>query len=466
VELLKAAAAAAAAPPPAADLPDGVPDKPLAANLEGMEAGPGSSSRQQQKQQQSKGVRPPSRSTSPPVSLSLSAEGPGGLPHTAAAGESGGEGDTPAAAAGGGSRGGNNTTGGSGTNPIAISSSSSSSRRAGLQRSRSRSDLSRPGRGTPVLSDGLGQLASDEEVQEQQTQTQTQTQQSGGRGGATMATGSSTSSSSSSTSSCAVPGTSGGGPGGGGGQQVTQSAAARVAGALATPPTSPALPPGRLERPGLPFQSPRGEGHRSGKEAGLGLSASEGGMAGGSAMRGIKLPFPPRHLYTCTVGRARSKARYSLASANEVVGLMQAMVSQGRCGLSPAGSGGGGVASYPPRWSSGGDSTPHAAGTAGMSRASSWSGGTGPGPAAAAAPSRQHSRGSGLTLNVQQLGRRGSSGALVGPGGEGDEEDLSWHAAPSPVSLRGLAALTSARRMSSITPSEDLPSPDSIYGCR
>jgi hypothetical protein len=59
---------------------------------------------------------------------------------------------------------------------------------------------------------------------------------------------------------------------------------------------------------------------------------------GKQGMLGLKLPFPPKHLYTCTVGRARSKARYSLPGSHDVGSLLEAVVRQGIHMTSPIGS--------------------------------------------------------------------------------------------------------------------------------
>lgn len=44
-------------------------------------------------------------------------------------------------------------------------------------------------------------------------------------------------------------------------------------------------------------------------------------------MRALK--FPPRYLFTCSVGRSRSKARYSLNGSNDVGTLLESMIHQG-----------------------------------------------------------------------------------------------------------------------------------------
>lgn len=49
--------------------------------------------------------------------------------------------------------------------------------------------------------------------------------------------------------------------------------------------------------------------------------------------------FPPPHLYTCSVGRNRSKARFSLQSAHEVAELLSSMVREAVTHLEPAPSG-------------------------------------------------------------------------------------------------------------------------------
>lgn len=78
---------------------------------------------------------------------------------------------------------------------------------------------------------------------------------------------------------------------------------------------------------------------------GSSLSASSGGNGGGGPSSSHAPPhhglswlsepqapnqFPPRHLFTCSVGRSRSKARYSLANSSEVADLLEAVVEQAR----------------------------------------------------------------------------------------------------------------------------------------
>lgn len=38
--------------------------------------------------------------------------------------------------------------------------------------------------------------------------------------------------------------------------------------------------------------------------------------------------FPPKHLYTVTVGRNRSKARYALTTSSDVADMLEALVQQ------------------------------------------------------------------------------------------------------------------------------------------
>ncbi|GIL79684.1 hypothetical protein Vretifemale_8975 [Volvox reticuliferus] len=59
--------------------------------------------------------------------------------------------------------------------------------------------------------------------------------------------------------------------------------------------------------------------------------AAAGVAASGNSIVGDRLAgiFPPKYLYTCTVGRNRSKARYALTTSAEVGDLLDAIVQQG-----------------------------------------------------------------------------------------------------------------------------------------
>ncbi|GIL52515.1 hypothetical protein Vafri_8357 [Volvox africanus] len=57
-----------------------------------------------------------------------------------------------------------------------------------------------------------------------------------------------------------------------------------------------------------------------------GTAAASGNSTVADRLAGI---FPPKYLYTCTVGRNRSKARYALATSAEVGDLLDAIVQQG-----------------------------------------------------------------------------------------------------------------------------------------
>ncbi|GLI68117.1 hypothetical protein VaNZ11_012454 [Volvox africanus] len=60
--------------------------------------------------------------------------------------------------------------------------------------------------------------------------------------------------------------------------------------------------------------------------AAAGAAAASGNSTVADRLAGI---FPPKYLYTCTVGRNRSKARYALATSAEVGDLLDAIVQQG-----------------------------------------------------------------------------------------------------------------------------------------
>eukprot|EP00878_Enallax_costatus_P020082 GHUV01021213.1.p1 GENE.GHUV01021213.1~~GHUV01021213.1.p1 ORF type:complete len:314 (+),score=43.25 GHUV01021213.1:284-1225(+) len=64
-----------------------------------------------------------------------------------------------------------------------------------------------------------------------------------------------------------------------------------------------------------------------------GVDPSSGGNGSSSdSIKGL-LKFPPNYLFTCSVGRSRSKARYSLSGSNDVGGLLEAVIRQAIHGL-------------------------------------------------------------------------------------------------------------------------------------
>jgi hypothetical protein len=67
-------------------------------------------------------------------------------------------------------------------------------------------------------------------------------------------------------------------------------------------------------------------------------SLGSGGSSSSSVNLSKMLKFPPKYLFTCSVGRSRSKARYSLAGSNDVGTLLEAIIRQGIQNLSPLGS--------------------------------------------------------------------------------------------------------------------------------
>jgi hypothetical protein len=80
-----------------------------------------------------------------------------------------------------------------------------------------------------------------------------------------------------------------------------------------------------------------GGGGSGGSSRELGIGNGLGGSGGSSSgnngtaftTKGL-LQFPPKFLFTCSVGRSRSKARYSLSGSNDVGGLLESVMWPGR----------------------------------------------------------------------------------------------------------------------------------------